>query len=324
MGPRFVDINADKYSDLIVSGYDGVVQIGYGSAEGFAKAVRINDRDGDPVAISKYYDWTEVEGRKKGWQYQIDGSKAHGTAVCPIDWDADGDFDLLLGDSGKGGLYVRMNEGTASAPKFATKSIRVKAGGKPVHIKSLVSDALTVDWNDDGLFDIVVGGLMGGVYLLENTGKLGSPKFSAPTTLIEQADKKTKPKRMVTVATYNNQPVQPGTAIQLAVVDYDKDGKLDLLAGGRSVWMLDVVDGMTEADKESAAKMQKRVDKISAEVEALYAKVRKAETADRAELAKKAGLRTADARHIDRKIRKLKEKDSPRRRGDFVWLFKGK
>jgi len=203
-------MNADGFSDLVVSTYDGVVLVGPGSPDGFEKAERVLDCEGKPVALSKYYNWDKTEGKSSGWKYLMKGSKAHGTSVCPVDWDADGDFDLLIGDSGQGGLYVRMNEGTAQAPKFASENVPVVAGDRPAHIRSLVSDSQVVDWNEDGLFDIVLGGLGGGIYLLENSGDSGAPKFSGIETLVEQVDKNVKPKRLVTVATRDNQPAESG------------------------------------------------------------------------------------------------------------------
>lgn len=327
MTPRFVDMNADGYSDLVVGTYDGVVLIGFGSDDGFEEAKRVFGSDGKPVAISKYYDWERTESKRSGWKYLKKGSKAHGTSACPVDWDADGDFDLLIGDSEQGGLYVRINEGTAKAPKFASENIPVTVGDRPVHIRSLVSDSLVVDWNQDGLFDIILGGLGGGVYLLENSGKADSPEFAAVTTLVEQVDMEVKPKRMVTVETHDNRPVEPGTAIQLAAVDYDHDGKLDLLAGGRSTWILDNVVGMTESDKQAVARLEDELAKMSAEVDAIYTKIANADKADktkRAELTRQVRSRVDDQRQIDVAIRKLEEKDKPNRRGDFVWLFKGK
>lgn len=324
MSPRFVDMNADGYHDLVVCTYDGVVMFGFGTNEGFKTAERVLDQEGQPVAISKYYDWEKAEGKRTGWKYLMEGSKAHGTSVCPVDWDEDGDFDLLLGDSGKGGLFIRMNEGTAQEPKFAAESMPVTAGDAPVKIKSLVADTLVVDWNQDGRFDILLGGLSGGVYWLENKGEAGRPKFAAAKTLIEQVDKKLKPKRLVTVKTHNNLPVEPGTAMQLTAVDYDQDGRLDLLVGGRVLWNLDEVDGMTEDDKKAVARMEANLEKLAAEADEIYAKIPKADKAERAALTKQAGQRMADQRKVHRKIQNLTDKDKPRRRGDFVWFFKGK
>jgi len=290
-------MNADGFSDLVVSTYDGVVLVGPGSPDGFEKAERVLDCEGKPVALSKYYNWDKTEGKSSGWKYLMKGSKAHGTSVCPVDWDADGDFDLLIGDSGQGGLYVRMNEGTAQAPKFASENVPVVAGDRPAHIRSLVSDSQVVDWNEDGLFDIVLGGLGGGIYLLENSG---------------------------TVATRDNQPAEPGTSIHLAVVDYDQDGKLDLLAGGRSMWIMDTIEGMTDADKQAVVKMESQLKAMNADIDAIYTKIETAEKDDRAKLTLQVKSVVDNQRKIDETIWKLKQKDEPNRRGNLVWLFKGK
>jgi len=142
--------------------------------------------------------------------------------------------------------------------------------------------------------------------------------------MVEQVDKKVKPKHLATVKTHNNLPVEPGTAMQLTAVDYDQDGKLDLLVGGRVLWNLDEIDGMTEDDKKAVATMGANIKKLTAEADEIYAKIPKADKAERADLTKQAELRMADQRNVHLKIQNLKDKDNPTRRGDFIWFFKGK
>lgn len=326
-----MDINADGYDDIIVGGHDGIAQVVYGSREGFKEAENILDRDGGRVTLSKYYEWNEVEGEKTGWRYRYDGPKTHCTSVNAVDWDADGDLDLLLGDSAKGGLYVRINEGSAEAHQFATKNIAVLAGDEPVSIESCVSDSVLVDWNQDGRFDIILGGVGGGIYLLENTGDAKTPKFSAVVTLVKPADERavkgarSSRKRLAFVETVNNLPAEPGSGIYLEATDYDNDGKLDLLVGARCTWENDEVEELTTAEKEDVVRLNAKFERLSKQIDEAYAEIKTTENSStKQELSKKAQRLTLEMRVVDRKRRNLTAKKKRKRHDDFIWLLRGK
>ena len=62
------------------------------------------------------------------------GAKPIDTAVghahpLVVDWDGDGDGDLLVGQFGSGILWIFENEGTAAAPKLAA-GVKFKEGKK--------------------------------------------------------------------------------------------------------------------------------------------------------------------------------------------------
>jgi hypothetical protein len=58
----------------------------------------------------------------------IDTEVGH-AAPFVYDWDGDGVHDLLVGQFGRGVLWIFHNEGTNAAPKLAA-GVRFKAGGK--------------------------------------------------------------------------------------------------------------------------------------------------------------------------------------------------
>ncbi|KPL24732.1 MAG: hypothetical protein AMJ75_02905 [Phycisphaerae bacterium SM1_79] len=150
-----------------------------------------------------------------------------------MDWNNDGKKDLLSGDT-KGQVWLFLNTGTQKAPELA-EGVRVQADGQPIlgnpprysdsdgglqverdpeKLMGIYSKIHLGDWDGDGLKDLLIGqDGPGGRNLLfyKNIGTQSDPKFGQPKPLELPGPSMSRPSPYL--------------------VDWDGDGKLDLLFG---------------------------------------------------------------------------------------------
>lgn len=130
---------------------------------------------------------------------------SHSTPAL-ADIDADGDFDLFVGEA-SGDLNFYRNEGSPQTPDFVLESD--KYGGIDAGRRSY---PVLFDADGDGDFDMLLGREAGGTMFLRNVGTTREPEF-------------------VEEESYLPEVVKYGTPV---MVDIDADGDADLFAGGLS------------------------------------------------------------------------------------------
>jgi len=166
----------------IIAGYTG----SYGAGSSDVWLVKVA---GGPI-------WT----RKPGWDVPDVGMGSHPAFV---DIDADGDYDLFIGEQ-FGVSFAYENTGSASSPNWTAKPCwnlaDLDMGSKPTF----------ADLDNDGDYDVLIGeGPTGATYAYENTGSASSPNWT------------TKP--------CWNPPTLPAMGAKPALADLDADGDYDLL-----------------------------------------------------------------------------------------------
>ena len=246
MGSQFVDINSDGKIDYVSATFDGSPHVAYGSNEGFKAPVRLKDKDGKRIIAGHYWDY-ESKSHEQVTRSMPGGRGKDQRCISALayDWDADGDYDLLLGTYEGGALYRQMNEGTNAKPRFTGQNIAVNAGGKPLNLPAKMTAPRLVDWDKDGDMDLIVGsfgdtygaGEGGAVYVTLNEGEKGRPSFGPLKPLIARSKKGGKA------------PSRPDAGLYADAFDYDGDGDLDLVVGGYAMW---TPQGRALTDQERA------------------------------------------------------------------------
>ena len=93
-----------------------------------------------------------------------------------VDWDEDGDVDLIAGES-DGHIHYFENIGSVTNPQLIDRG-HLTAGGIAIDVSSLAIPVVH-DWNEDGKKDLIVGNDPANIRIYLNTGTNQSPQFNS-------------------------------------------------------------------------------------------------------------------------------------------------
>ena len=143
---------------------------------------------------------------------------------CPspnfVDFDFDGDLDLLCGEFLDGFTYFE-NVGSRSEASYAAGTRLISAQGTPLAMELQMIVPVAFDWDRDGDADLIVGDEDGRVALVENVtprgAKAKTPLFNMPRYFQQRAD-----------------TLKCGALATPVGVDWDSDGDTDIVSGNTS------------------------------------------------------------------------------------------
>lgn len=153
--------------------------------------------------------------------------------VALDDWNGDGLIDLIVGCA-RGAVLLYPNTGSRVQPQFPYSNLLLMADGKPLDI-GWSSVPVIVDWDGDGVKDLIIGAEWNRFVFLKNEGS------NAVRRLVNKGFVMMNGRPLELPA----EPNPEGRGIYKRdyypvpeIVDWDGDGDLDLLAGGYVTGMI--------------------------------------------------------------------------------------
>jgi hypothetical protein len=290
-----VDLDQDGHHDILSGSYSrmgqsmaGLFQVLWGQAGGkFKKAEPLKGIDGNELIIPV----DSKPGDDADWAKNIC------TRPFAIDWDADGDLDLVVGNF-IGTFYVFTGQGKG---RFQPVPEEIKSGDKPLTVEGHHSDPFVIDWDKDGDLDILSGSDGGGVQWAENGAGPGKPAQLASFKVLIPAGGHVNFGDVLREADIKG----PISSLRIWVDDYNGDGKLDIFVGD-NVYLMSPADNLTEEEfKKKFNAWNKALEEV--------AEIKNTEKADR--------KKQQDAAQRVQKLLEDRNKFMKEDRTGFIWLY---
>ncbi len=159
-----------------------------------------------------------------------------------IDFNGNGVFDMIWGNV-KGEVYLSRNIGTKYDYKFAN-SVQLTVNGENITTDGK-SDPIPVDWDNDGIIDLLVGTESGDVLFFKGK-KRGETNFEPGISIwtnrvYTPGEKVSYFEIKKSLDALGEERPYPNSCyrVRLAVTDWNNDGKIDLIVGTTYVYKED-------------------------------------------------------------------------------------
>jgi len=285
-----VDLDSDGLSDLISGSWPGELYFFRRQADGtFGAAEQLQDKSGKPINLGS------------------------ASTAFAIDFTGDGTLDLVLGNL-VGEVYLLPGEPTG--PLVFGAAQRLAAGGEPINVAGGETAPVVADWDGDRLLDLVVGTGHGSVLWFRNAGTAREPKLEAARTLAGESP-------LGWGGDESRGKHDWGLRVKPCVVDWNGDGRLDLLLGDRCGSFL-AKPTQTDAEKDEERQANDQLPQLRRIWAAAFAEFRQLQAAPTVDAVRLAAVRDRLARLKDEiaRVQEIQQHFQPGYQAHgFVWLF---
>lgn len=180
-------------------------------------------------------------------------------AICTeqhaVDYDNDGDLDLVVGCFGSNFYYYENKAESNGQNSIVDEPIEL-----PVAISGHHAAPHLVDWDNDGDLDLLSGAEEGGVTISENTGTRAEPVWAKFQSLIPASNSSEQSAGELEIGPYT----------RVWATDWNGDGWQDLLVGDR-VSVNAPADGISMQEWEKRRKADNAtIEQLSQKANGLY------------------------------------------------------